>query len=247
MKTQLYFYEPLIREYQKALSLIEDYYRRTMVVFSDIDEEANKYADEIYQNYPATEHTDPADIAELAQNRALERYEALSIMKSNHLRMTISMLYHMWEQQLIKFTIYELQHYFKFNKMEMSFGNVQKIFRLHGVDIEKTESWAKIRELKFLVNTVKHGEGESADKLRRIRPDFFRLPDTFEIGQGTDTLKLYGSVLLDDYSLQVYEKDLYGYIEATKNFWDEMPERVYSDTDRIITEFEKHRGRMEDN
>ncbi len=124
--------------------MIGDYYRRTMVVFGNIDEEADKYADEVYQTYPGTEYTDPADIAELAQNRALEKYEALSIMKSNHLRMIISMLYHVWEQQLIKFTVHELQHYFRFNKMAMSFGNVQKIFRLHGVDIEKTESWAKM-------------------------------------------------------------------------------------------------------
>lgn len=35
-------------------------------------------------------------------------YETLSVMKLNRLLMAVSMLYHTWEQQLIKFTINEL-------------------------------------------------------------------------------------------------------------------------------------------
>ena len=51
-------------------------------------------------------------------------------------------------------------------------------------------------------------------------------------------LELHGAVLLDSYSLQVKESDLYDYIKATKNFWDEMPERAYSDTETIISIFQ---------
>jgi hypothetical protein len=239
MQTQLYFWGPLIEEYQKDISLLGDYYKRTMVVFSDIGEEAEKYADELYERYPGTEDTDPASVAEWAQEKAIEKYQTLAIMKSNHLLMTISMLYHVWEQQLIKFTIQELQHYFKFDRKSVSFSDVQLIFRLHGVDIVKTCSWLKLRELKWLVNTIKHGDGESADKLRKIRPDFFDLADIFLSSKETDTLELYGAVLLDEYSLQVSEEDLYTYIEATKKFWDEMPERAYSDTETLIEEFKK--------
>jgi len=49
-----------------------------------------------------------------------------------------------------------------------------------------------------------------------------------------NTLELCGSVLLDEYSLQVKESDLLDYIESTKKFWDEMTERAYSDDDTII-------------
>ena len=171
MQTQLYFWEPLIKEHQKVLSLVEDYYRRTTSVFADIDKEAERYGDEVYQTYAVTENTDPAAVADLAQNRSLERYEALSIMKSNHLLMTISMLYHLWEQQLLRFTANELRHYLTFDKKTMSFTHVQIIFRLHGVDILETKAWTKIRELKFLANTVKHGDGDSADKLRKSDPN----------------------------------------------------------------------------
>jgi hypothetical protein len=105
-----------------------------------------------------------------------------------------------------------------------------------GVDITGTDSWRKLKELKALVNTIKHGEGDSADKLRKLRPDFFKLePDVLT----TDTLELHGAVLFEYFSLQAKESDLYDYITAAKNFWDEMPERAYTDTEKIINGFAK--------
>ncbi len=222
-------------QYQNDLSLIEDYYKRTIIVFSDIEKEAQQHSQLLYENYPGSEYTDPASVAEWAEMEGFEKYEALALMKVNHLLMTFTMLYHLWEQQLIKFALHELSHYLTFEKKSAAFSDVQTIFKLHGIDIDKTELWTKIRELKFLANTIKHGDGESADKLRKIRPDFF----SWEVIGSDDTLKFSGSVLLENYSLQVSEKDLYAYIEATKNFWDEMPERAYSDTEKIIEEFKK--------
>ncbi|MFA5181453.1 MAG: hypothetical protein WC405_09060 [Syntrophales bacterium] len=244
METQLYFWKPLIEQYQNDLSLVEEYYKHTMVVFSDIEKDAEGYAKEFYENYPATEATDPASVAEWAEEISIEKYQSLSAMKFNHLLMTISMLYQAWEQQLIKFMIHELHRYIRFDKRTVSFNDVQTVFRLHGVDILKTESWVKIRELKFLVNTIKHGDGDSANKLRKIRPDYFRFPDRFKMGKETDSLDLYGSVLFDEHSLQVSDTDLYSYIEATKKFWGEMPERAYSNTETLIEELTKERGRQ---
>lgn len=230
METQLYFWRPLIEMQKKQLSSIIEYYKRTVVAFKDVEEEAEKYADTFYKKFPASEDDDPATIAEQAYDKSLEKYETLCIMKLNHLLMTIAMLYQVWEQQLIKFTMIEMSNYLSFEKA-LDYKEVQIIFKLHGVDIIKTCSWNKIRELKFLVNTVKHGEGISADKLRKIRPDFFELDEI----EGADTLKFHKAVLLDSYSLQVKEDDLYAYFEATKSFWDEMPERAYSDTNTITT------------
>lgn len=233
MQSQLYFWEPLMGRHKKELSLVEDYYNRTRMQFIDIEKEADNYADSLYNNYHGSEDADPSSVAEWATEQGIEMYETLSIMKSNHLLMTISMLYHIWEQQLIKFTISELENHFKLETKALTYGEVQIIFKLHGVDILDTKSWKSIRELKLLVNTIKHGIGESSAKLKKIRPDFFELD---EISSG-DTLELSGSVLLDEYSLQVKESDLFGYVKATKSFWDEMPERAYSDAETIIEAF----------
>jgi hypothetical protein len=42
-------------------------------------------------------------------------------------------------------------------KKRANFSDVQKIFKLHEIDIDKIESWVKIRELKFLANTITFG------------------------------------------------------------------------------------------
>jgi hypothetical protein len=235
METQLYFWGPLVEEYQKELSLVEDYYRRTASVFDDMDKEVEKYGQELWDNYPGNEDTDPGDVAEWVQNQCLKRYEALGIMKSNHLLMSISMLHHLWEQRLITFTMREMKHYISFPKDEMSFEQVQIVFRLHEVDILNTEASKKLRELKFLVNIIKHGDGDSAKKLRKIRPDMFES----EFAKETDSLKLYGSALFSAFALQVTEKDLHDYVEAAKAFWGEMPERAFSSTALVLEALNK--------
>ncbi|MGB4018095.1 MAG: hypothetical protein WBK78_01195, partial [Syntrophomonadaceae bacterium] len=144
--------------------------------------------------------------------------------------MTMSMLYHIWEQQLMRFTLREMRHYFDFDKGGLSYSEVQTIFELHGVSITDTKAWKKVRELKLLVNTIKHGAGESSERLKKLRPDYFDR----DVISGRDTLALSDSVLLDEYSLQVKESDLFDYLAATKNFWDEMPERAFSDANKII-------------
>jgi len=240
MDTQLYFWKPLMEIYRKELSLVEDYYNRTKKQFDDIEKEAEDYANSLYNNYPGNEDADPASIAELAQGKGLELFEVLSIMKSSHLLMTILMLYYIWEQQLKKFTTSELKHYIDFSNKILEYCDIKKIFKLHKVDIEKTKSWAKIKELKLLANTIKHGEGHSAKELRKIRPDFFKN----KLLSGIDTLEFAEAVLLDENSLQVKESDLNVYIKATKSFWDEMPERAYSDVNTIVNELNKVKKRI---
>lgn len=230
MKTQLYFWKPQIEIYKKELSLVEDYYDRTKKPFNDIGKEADDYANLIYKNYVGNEDTDPASVAELAQEKGIELFEFLSIMKSNHLLMTISMLYHIWEQQLVKFTTIELKHYIKLGAKTLEFADIKKVFKSHKIDIEKIKSWKKIKEVKLLVNTIKHSEGPSAKDLRKIRPDFFKS----NLLNGIDTLDFTEAVLLDENSLQVKEKDLNDYIEAVITFWDEMPERAFCEINILI-------------
>lgn len=231
METQLYFWKPLIERHKKELSIVLDYFNKTKIYFEDINKEAREYGNELFREYRGNEDTDFSQVAEWAEEESIEMYQSLLTMKSNHLLMTVSLLYHTWEQQLIKFTIREMENYFDFTKKVMQFKEVQTIFELHGVSIPDTIAWPKIRELKNLTNTIKHGDGDSAEKLRKIRPDFFQ-SDLFE--HSVDRLEFNGAVLLDGYTLKVKENDLLAYVDATKAFWDEMPERAFSDADTIL-------------
>ncbi len=229
MRTQLYFWTPLMEKHKKELSLVREYFDRTKIQFENIEEEAEKHVETIFHSFSSAEEHDPCSSAGWAQEQGIEMFETLLLMKSNHLMMTISLLYHIWEQQLINFTTREMRHYLEF-KEALTFRDAKKIFDLHGIDIIETKSWVKIRELKFLVNTIKHGDGDSAEKLRRLRPNFFEMDKI----DGKDSLKLHGTVLLNIYALQVEEADLYDYILSVQDFWDEMPERAYADADAII-------------
>ena len=44
------------------------------------------------------------------------------------------------------------------------------------VDLTQFPSWPVIEELRLVANTAKHAEGQSADQLRRIRPEIFHSP-----------------------------------------------------------------------
>jgi hypothetical protein len=222
MKTQLYFYKPLMKKYQKDLSLVEIYYNKTKIHFENIEKEANDYANSVFKNYLVTENTDESSVAEFAIDKGHEMYESLLTMKSTHLLMTISMLYHIWEQQLLQFTKSELEHNIQFNDTSLAVKHIVAIFKEHNIELPNKKSWKTIQELKMLTNIIKHGEGVSSKKLRKIRPGFFNKKDipTF--------------FLLDNYSLNVSELDLYSYIAATKDFWNELPERAFAEIDKII-------------
>ncbi|MNO25524.1 hypothetical protein D3C76_153640 [compost metagenome] len=239
MEPQFYFWEPLMKKHKIELSLVEDYYETTKTPFEDIEKRAREHASELQKKIHVNENTDLSDLAEWVSEQEVELYENLLRMKSNHLLMTISLLCQTWEQQLIKFTIQEMEHSFTFTQKNMDFSEVQLLFKLHGVDIEKTNSWTKIKEMRWLVNTIKHGEGISSVKLRKIRPDFFYSNISDFLDDSIDILELNGAVLLDGYTLKVQEEDFYTYLNSVINFWDEMPERAFSDTDIIINEFGK--------
>ena len=139
--------------------------------------------------------------------------------------MWIICLCQMWEQQLIKFLVNEKQKYgLKCypDDVKKDFGFIEKAYRNHGVEFEKLTNWKKINELRQLVNTLKHADGKSANTLREMRPDYFDWGDS---DFSSDTLKLYGSTLLDE-TLKMNIQDFKDYLDALVAFWNELPENM---------------------
>jgi hypothetical protein len=62
--------------------------------------------------------------------------------------------------------VYKIQ----FESFCTNLSEIKKKFKLHNVDIESFSCWAQIRELSLLCNVIKHGDGKSAKKLRKIKP-----------------------------------------------------------------------------
>lgn len=149
------------------------------------------------------------------ENRALLLY----LMKYVNRCLWISGLVHTWEQQLIRFHKDILLEDKNFN---LKFEDIKQSFKRNLYDFEDFESYNTISELRLVVNTIKHGEGFSSDKLRKICPKYFKIPN--ELGYTNDRLSFKKTTLLEE-TLFITDEDFKRYFKSLISFWDEMFER----------------------
>lgn len=121
--------------------------------------------------------------------------------------MYISLICQMFEQFIINQIIEKLE----LNK-GMYFANAKKKFKLYGFEFETLKSWKKIEELRLLVNVIKHGDGDSKNKLHEIRKDLFYSKEN-EMLRNT----------INDMTLNVTAKDFFEYCMNIIEFIEQMP------------------------
>ena len=237
MKAQLYLYDTLRKKFQGSIKLIYyTYSKRIKPIFENIEDESNAIAEKKYQElgkHYNPDYHDPAILAEDAWLTGLEHYESMALMRYNTKLMWISTLYQFWEQQVRKFVYEEITKTHKFidkKGNEILFKDfctrgiedIKEIFLEFNQDIEKLKCWHKIDELRLLVNVIKHGDGWSATQLKKLRPDFFKT-EFFE----QDLLNLYKTTL-NEQVLNINDCEFHKYCKALIEFWDVLPERMYS-------------------
>jgi hypothetical protein len=235
MKSQLYVPE-MTRRYPKSEihSFVQIYFQKLLPVFKDIEAEADKLATDFYDDFMSQlahdEYIDPASIAEQAFEMSIEHYSYLKLGKYSLTATWHATLYQLWEQQLRIFLFREMSHIYKlqFKSFCTTIGKIKEFFLFHNVDIERFVCWPKIDEVRFLCNVIKHGHGDSADKLRNTNPSLFkREPSLFDKEQVMDYMESYKTTLLEE-TLNIDETTLLQYRDILISFWDEIPERNYS-------------------
>lgn len=236
MKSQLYVTDTT-RAYFKAeiASYAEIYFQKLLPVFKDIENEADKKSDEFYRNFmnmPAyDDYIDPASIAEKAFEIGIEHYSYLKLGKYHLTTTWHATLYQLWEQQLRLFLFREKSHVLKINFKTFcakNFDEIKKEFQFHNVAIESFTRWPKINELRLLCNVIKHGDGDSSERLRKLNSALFRKePALFEKEKDIDYMDTYKTTLSKE-TLNINQMTLQQYKEALLSFWDEIPERNYS-------------------
>lgn|GEM_PF-633413 len=234
-ESQLYLYEHL-KSYLK--SVIEDHYKifndKLLPCFNNIEEQADKAAEEFYNEAWEQPSEDGdlsvlAEAAEKAQNIGIGTYEYLKWGRYNLIATWHAMLYQLWEQQVREFLYKELSHNYSvvFKNFCGNLKQIKLVFKMHGVDLESKSCWKNIDELNLLNNVIKHGDGYSAETLKKKRPDLFM--DVYSRGYRSDVL----STLLNE-SLNIDEKTLSDYTDNLMSFWDNLPERSFSSKDLRI-------------
>jgi hypothetical protein len=221
MKKELYLHSQQ-REYHKGQikSFSKFYKERIFPTFVDIDKEAEKYGENLYEYSEwSSEDIDPASFAEFCRDKGLSYYLDLSKFHYHILCSAVSFLYFLWEQQNRFYLIRECRYHeiVKGDSFCRDFEEIKKKYASFGLKLEDLPSWTKIDELRLLVNAIKHGKGRSSEKLKLIAPRFFIIPySTFEFNSDTTLLES---------QLQVQEEDFDVYTFAAMSFWDELPER----------------------
>ncbi len=229
MKSQLYLPEAKRKHFKSEISnFVEIYSQKLLPVFKDIENDAEKYTNDIYNNsmsQPACDDSmDPGSIAETATEEGIEYYSYLKLGKYNLTATWHATLYQMWEQQTRLFLFREMSHVcdIEFETFCIKLSEIREKFKWHNIDIENFSCWPEINKLRLLCNVIKHAGGRSEKELREIKPELFKQEDKI------DYLTTFKTTLLEE-TLNINETTLQRYKETLLSFWDEIPERNYSD------------------
>jgi hypothetical protein len=231
VKSQLYLHSDKRELLKSEISAFNRIFNeRLFPTFENIEDEAEKYSERIYEelgSLPGDGSGDMSDIAEMAQEKGIGYYMELSLVKYSFTAIAIASLYHLWEQQARKFLYDEVRHAIKVNFTEFCKRGMEDFkghFYLHSVDLEQLKCWNQLNELRLMSNVIKHGDGVSAKDLRKINPSLLSNPDLqlSEIGKDRplDTTLLEQRL---NVSVELFNR----YSEVLVQFWEELPERAY--------------------
>ena len=215
---------------------VEIYNLKFESIFDNIDTEAeehgNSFFEGVMQNACHPDAIDPADIAEEAMDRSVQHWDLLNhgryvLLSSWHVA-----LYEAFEQQLRLYLYRELSHEFRItiNHVCSRLADLKKILIFYDVDFGSLKGLKRIDQLRLVCNVVKHGEGSSAEELRKKRPDLIKTHDDIEL------LELYGSSLLEEV-LSITDKSLKEFGKAIEDFWESFPERSFCEKPEELAKF----------
>lgn len=202
-------------------------------IFENIDEEAEKHGNEFFNHacgHGDPETIDPGDFADEAMDRAFKHWEFLNHGKYVLLASWHVALYEAFEQQLRSYLYKELSHDFNLsiNHVFSKFNDMKKILLLYKINLASINGLKQIDELRLLCNVIKHGEGASANELRKKRPELIKMVNDIEL------LDLYNSSLLEEV-LEISDKTLAEFGNAINDFWDSIPERSFcKERDKLL-------------
>lgn len=179
-----------------------------IVYFKDKVVIREDYVDEMFITYEN----------ELKKYKELENYEneiwdktllSLNLVEMQYrvLLTFICLICQMFEQFLIDIIIDRL----KLDK-GLFFEDAKLKFREYGFDYENLNSWKKIKELRLLVNVIKHADGYSRNRLQELKPNYF-------YDNANDMIKN----TINDMKLNIEEKDFFEYCTAIMEFINDMP------------------------
>ena len=193
-------------------------FERVLPAFDQIEVEANqveaKALDRLEENF--NEDSDPADIAEAAFEAGLEHFELMAATRQTIMNAFVVAISHSFEQQrhfLTHHTIIDSEP--SSRKRELKF-----VAMLHssGIDYEQFSDRPRLEEMDLVANVAKHAEGQSAERLRAVRPDLFVHPSIRDISALSSATHPVHTPLMGE-AFFVQPEDLRTYLDVIEAFW----------------------------
>jgi hypothetical protein len=191
-----HLYESDFREIiSRTDSFWETVKNRLLPTFNTVETESERAGKEKLEGLSRNFHPDymdEADIHDKAFHAGLEHFSVTSEMKQEFIKSTAIWLFHIFEK--------DCAYVFETEDGNQKRKSLQQL----SIDIGAGSDWQKCnRELRLLANAIKHGPGDSLNKLKKTRPDLF-----------TDML---GWLSNDNIKLPL--ADIEAYVGSIKNFW----------------------------
>lgn len=202
---------------------------RVLPAFDDLEAEADAFAAVEYERLgamPADENVDMGDLAEMAEEAGIDRYEELTGVRQAMLNLMTAALFHLVEQQLFLFFRRQVLRPEEEAGVNLNTWRiVHERFAAAGVDLKVLNGWPKFRELECVANVVKHGDGPSAQLLRALNPRVL-VPELFRKDPRLNKpIGAVGTPLSGD-GVHVTASELRIYADAAVAFWRDLAEAI---------------------
>ena len=170
-----------------------------------------KKAWDLSMSQPASESSDPADFVDQATNEGIEHYQLMHGLRQGMINLVAVALYHLFEQQLKD--AFRLKDDSEIKKLLTDLVDQG----LCSGAVEK-----KIKELREVANTVKHGKGRAYEQLYEWCPDMFVNPLLREFSLILTSDPPYDLQPLIGEGLYVRLEHLREYRDHLKEFWMDL-------------------------
>jgi hypothetical protein len=205
---------------------------RLLPTFDGIDVEAEEVSRCMFETLGSLPvyDDDPMDMveaAEMAQEKGIDYYESMAGVAQAVTNLAAAGLYHLFEQQMMVFHRRQVLDKAEENDVKLvCWPEFERRIANAGVRLNHLGSWSRVHELRLVANTVKHGEGPSAQKLHELRHELFVHPGLRgELSLNGHT-PLSAEMPMGGQDVYVTRDDLEAYRRALLSFWLEFGEAI---------------------
>ncbi len=205
---------------------VEQAEKRLLSQFQNIEEEADKYADEWLEKagqYFDPDRHDPGDFYEQANDESIEFYQMLEDML-NRTRLSVTAgIFHEWDKQLRSWMVNEINHWHRGHEVtravwKANFGDIIDLLDAVGWPVKSKNYYTSLDRCRLVVNAYKHGNGGAFESVKSQHPEFIK-----SFG---DTSSIYFEHA-DHTDLIVRDAHIAEFSNAIIEFWKDVPEYIY--------------------